>query len=167
MERSEVLSRVRAHCTRVGSAVLLDEPGGLFFDVPSGKSLPLNLAELERAEERRDKQTGRPYLLVVYGDGRQLALSDAGIAFAPDFRNSGPIGELPQAVCLADFRTLLDRVKHELYGHPDRPPGRDAVKVVMMCIAILDGARAVGFDVGREEQELEHHLAELERRSAR
>jgi hypothetical protein len=36
----------------------------------------------------------------------------------------------------------------------------------MSCLAILDGARRLGFDVGREEKELERHLTELEKRSA-
>jgi hypothetical protein len=36
----------------------------------------------------------------------------------------------------------------------------------MICIAILDGARAVGFDVGDLEGELEKSLDEVERRTA-
>jgi hypothetical protein len=36
----------------------------------------------------------------------------------------------------------------------------------MICIATLDGARAVGFDVGDLEEELEKSLTEIERRSA-
>jgi hypothetical protein len=35
----------------------------------------------------------------------------------------------------------------------------------MVCIAILDGARAVGFDVADLEDELERSLNELERRT--
>jgi len=35
----------------------------------------------------------------------------------------------------------------------------------MICIATLDGARAVGFDVGDLEGELEKSLAEIERRA--
>jgi hypothetical protein len=34
-----------------------------------------------------------------------------------------------------------------------------------LCIAILDGARAAGFEVGREEAELEALLRELEKRA--
>jgi hypothetical protein len=60
----------------------------------------------------------------------------------------------------------LQRLKHELYGHPDEPPTKGAARLVMMCLAILDGARAAGFEVGREEQELEVHLRELEQRQA-
>jgi len=35
----------------------------------------------------------------------------------------------------------------------------------MICIAILDGARAVGFEVGDLEGELEKSLNELEKRT--
>jgi hypothetical protein len=36
--------------------------------------------------------------------------------------------------------------------------------MIMICIATLDGARAVGFDVGDLEGELEKGLDEIERR---
>jgi len=156
--------RIRAHCSRPGSAVLFDEPGGLLLDVPTGKSLALGAAGLERVEEKKNAETGAAYLVLYYGDGRQLALTDAGVAFAPDFRNVGAIAELPQAVCLSDFHTLLGRVRHELHGHPDRAPSREVPSLLMSCIAILDGARAAGFDIGREEREAEHELEALERR---
>jgi hypothetical protein len=37
--------------------------------------------------------------------------------------------------------------------------------MIMICIATLDGARAVGFDVGDWEGELEKSLGEIERRT--
>lgn len=167
MDRSEKLARLRAFLARPNPPVLFDEPGRMLLDVSSGKTLALDLAELEGVEERVDRGSGRPYLVLRFGDGRRLALTDAGIAFAPDFRNSGPVPELPEAVCFRDWSLLLARLEHELYAHPDREPSRDTVGLVMACIAVLDGARAQGFDVGREERRLETHLAELERRAPR
>jgi hypothetical protein len=38
--------------------------------------------------------------------------------------------------------------------------------MVMICIATLDGARALGFDVSDLEGELEKSLREIERRTA-
>lgn len=163
--RAQQLAKLRDHCTRSSHAVLFDEPGGLLLDVASGRTLLLDLPGLSSLDERRDRDTGRAYLLLVYGDGRRLALSEAGIAFPPDTRNTGALPDLPEAVCLRDYRGLLERLKHELYGHPDREPDRNTVRLLMMCIAVLDGARAAGFDVGREERELESHLRELERRA--
>jgi hypothetical protein len=37
--------------------------------------------------------------------------------------------------------------------------------MMMVCIATLDGARAVGFDIGDLEGELEKSLNEIDRRS--
>ncbi|MFZ5472250.1 MAG: hypothetical protein ACOZIN_22690 [Myxococcota bacterium] len=165
-ERSQKQARLRAYCQRPGSAVLFDETAGLFIDVPSGKSLSADAGELEHLEERTNSQTGQPYLALAYGDGRSLALAEMGVAFAPDCRQTGPLPELPAAVCWKDFFGLRDRLKHELYGHPEQAPTRNTVKLVMMCLAVLDGARAAGFEVGKEERELEVHLAELERRGA-
>jgi hypothetical protein len=36
--------------------------------------------------------------------------------------------------------------------------------MMMICIATLDGARAVGFDVGDLERELEKSLIEIDRK---
>ncbi|MBS1152550.1 MAG: hypothetical protein H6Q89_4248, partial [Myxococcaceae bacterium] len=98
-------------------------------------------------------------------DGRALALTSGGIAFAPVFTHTGVLEELPAALCWSDFQPLLQQLKHELYGPPDVAPSGATVRVLMCCLAIIDGARAAGFDVGREEAELEWHLKELERRA--
>lgn len=163
--RSEKLAAVRAYCQAHPRAVLFDEPGGALFDVFGVKTLEVDAADLQRVEPREDRDTKAPYLLLVFGSGRQLALTEAGIGFAPDFRNTGPVEDLPQVVCFRDYVGLLDRLKHDLYGHADQEPTKATLKLLLMCIAILDGARGAGFDIGREERELEKHLAELEKRA--
>jgi hypothetical protein len=101
-------------------------------------------------------------------DGRQIALVDpGGVAFAPSSTNTGPIEDLPPVVCLRDFLALKQRVDHYLYAHPDEAPPREALDALMLSIAILDGARAVGFDVGDLEGDLEKSLNELERRTSK
>ena len=163
--RSEQLQKLRAYCQRPGSAVFFDEPGQVLMDVFSTKSRPLKLANLEAVEERQNRQTQNPYLALRYDDGTELGLSEVGIAFAPLLVNTGPLPELPPVVCFRDYTSILERLKHELYGHREVEPTQGTVKLLMMCIAIIDGARAQGFDIGREERELEHHLKELEGRA--
>jgi len=163
--RSGQLAAVRAYCQAHPQTVMFDEPGEALFDVPGVKTLPLRAADLAAVETLQDQDTHQPYLRLTLGDGRQFALTAAGIALAPDFRNTGPLEDLPAAVCFRDYRGLLDRLRHDLYGHADEPPTRATVKLMMMCLAIVDGARALGFDVGREERELETHLDELEKRA--
>jgi len=164
--RPEDRSLLQAFCGRPSPAVLFDETAPSLMDVFSAKELPLRPGALVAVESRQAKDTGAAYLALRYDDGRELALTDAGIAFAPSFKHTGELPGLPAAFCFRDYRALLDAFKHMLYGHPDTPPTRDTAVLLMTCIAVLDGAREAGFDIGREEPELEAHLAELERRSA-
>lgn len=155
--------RLRVHCARPPRSVLYDEAAGLLLDLPSGKKLALPDAELEALEERIDERTASPLLGLLLKDGRAFALADVGIAFAPVFTNTGALEELPPAVCWSDFRTMVTQLKVDLYGLPG--PDAGTVRVLMCCLAIVDGARAIGFEVGPEELELEWHLKELERRA--
>ena len=160
-----VREQLRGHCARPPRSALYDEDAGLLLDVASGKTIAVPDAQVQAIEARADNRTARPYLALLMQDGRALALTEAGIAFAPVFLNTGPLEELPTAVCWNDFHTLVQQLKHELYGHPDSEVGAATVRVLMCCLAIVDGARAAGFEVGREEAELEWHLKELERRA--
>ena len=164
--RAGQLAAIRSFSAKLAGSVLFDEGGESLMDALSGKAIPIDAGNLVSVEQRTKEGTGEPYLLLTYGDGRQLALADVGIAFAPDTRNTGELTDLPPVVCFRDYATLLGRLKHELFGHADREPARGTVALVMSCLAILDGARHLGFDVGREERELETHLEELEKRSA-
>ena len=159
------LALIQRFCTARAAAVLFDEASASLMDVHSAKAFGLGLQTLMRVEEKQNRETGASYLLLVYDDGRQLALTDVGLAFPPDFRNTGPLPELPSVVCFRDFTTLFERFKHQVYGHPDQQPDRDLVRLLMLCIAILDGARAMGFDVGREEKEVEWQLERLEKQA--
>ncbi len=155
---------IAAFCTAHPTWVLLDEESGTLLEVATGKRLRIPLGEVAEAVCRTNAQTQAPYLLLQLADQRELALCDAGIAFPP-VAPGGPGGpELPAVVCLKDFRTVRDAIAHALFGHRDEKPGRDAVEAVMLALAILEGARRVGFDVGEEERELDLLLTELERR---
>ena len=146
--------------------VLYNEDSATILDVSSGKSIRLAWNDLKAFEEKIHPETQEPYLVLFFESGLQLALVDpGGIAFAPSTENSGPIESLPQVVCLRDFLTLKNRIDHYLYDHPDQPPPRECLDMVMICIATLDGARALGFDVSDLEGELEKSLREIERRT--
>src|SRR5438270_41892 len=82
---SAKLAAVRAYCQTHQRSVLFDEPGEALFDVFGVKTLALRAADLQSVESLADRDTRAPYLRLVLGDGRELALTDAGIAFAPDF----------------------------------------------------------------------------------
>lgn len=156
--------RLSVHCARAPRSVLYSEELESLLDVPSGKTLKLPEAEIAALDERIDPKTGLPLLGLLLKDGRAFALADVGIAFAPVFTNTGELAALPSAVCLNDLRTFVAQLKHDLYSEAGLP-NTGTVRELMCCLAILDGARAIGFEVGAEGNELEWHLKELERRA--
>jgi len=158
-------TKVRAWTDGHKQAVLYDEPESRFLDVASGKGIKLPWHDLTAFEEKIHPETKDTYVILLFENGGQLALVDpGGVAFAPSTENTGPVQDLPPVVCLKDFFTLKGRVDHYLYDHPDQPPPRECLDLILICIATLDGARAVGFEVGDLEGELEKSLHEIERR---
>ena len=145
-------------------ALGFDGETGLLLDVAAQKTLRLDWSRVAWLEERTDADSGRPYLAVALGDGASLALADQGLAFAPLTDSTGPLPGLPRAVCLRDLQAAVGRLTHFLVDHPDDPPGPGHVETFRFCLAVVDGARAVGFDVGPEERRLERILNELEAR---
>jgi hypothetical protein len=148
-------------------AVLYDEMSATLLDLASGKSIALRWRDVIGFEEKVHPESQENYGVLLFENGTQIALVDpGGVAFAPSTENSGAIQSLPPVVCLRDFLTLKQRVDHHLYDHPDQPPPRECLDMIMICIATLDGARAVGFDVGDLEGDLEKSLNEVERRAS-
>ena len=159
--------KVREWADKHKHAVLYDEPESTFLDVASGKLIKVAWRDLTAFEEKIHPETKDPYIVLLFESSKQLALvNPGGVAFAPSTENTGPLQDLPPVVCLKDFFTLKNRVDHYLYDHADEPPPRECLDLVMICIATLDGARAVGFDVGDLEGELEKSLDEIERRKS-
>ena len=157
--------KVREWADKHKHVVLYDEPESTFLDVVSGKRIKIAWRDLKGFEDKIHPETNDAYIVLLFENGTQLALVDpGGIAFAPSTKNTGPLQNVPPVVCLRDFMTLKQRVDHYLYDHADEPPPRECLDLVMICIATLDGARAVGFDVGDLEGELEKSLDEIERR---
>lgn len=146
------------------ASVAYDPASGTLLDVFSGKSLALDLAGVASIEERADRDTGRPYLSVRRADGAEIALADQGIAFAPATGGTGPLEGLPAAVCFRDLAGAEGRLTHLLLDHPGEPPDRAHLGLFLFCLAVVDGARAAGFDVSAEERRLERLLGELEAR---
>jgi hypothetical protein len=163
----EAKAKLRAWADAHRHAVLYDEENPSLMDVASGKTIRLPWQDLKAFEEKVHPETQDNYLVMLFESGNQIALVDpGGVAFAPSTENTGPLRDLPPVVCLKDFFTLKSRLDHYLYGHPDEPPPKEVLDLVMICIATLDGAREVGFDIGDLEEALEKSLKEVERRTS-
>ena len=162
----QIKAKVRGWASLHSGVIHFDAINGILLDVASGKRLQVDWAGVSNFEEKIHPESRETYLVMMFDEGSQIALADpGGIAFAPSTENTGPIANLPPVVCLRDFLTLKSRVDHSLYDHPDEPPPRECLELLMICIATLDGARAVGFDVGDFEGGLEKSLTEIERRT--
>ena len=162
----EAKRKVSAWVDKHKGAVLFDEESSMLLDTASGRKTSIPWRDLAAFEEKFHPETQDSYLVLLFEDGKQIALVDpGGVAFAPSLENTGPLPDSPPVVCLRDFHTLKPRIDHYLYEHPDDPPPKETLDLVMLCIAILDGARAVGFDIADLEGELEKSLNEIERRT--
>lgn len=164
LDRAAQRALVERYVRERPGSVLLDPAGPALLDVFSGKALPLDFALVSSVEERVDADTGRPYLAVALDGEREIAIADPGIAFAPVTAATGPLEGVPRAVCFRDLAAAEARLTHFLLGHPDEPADRTHLALFMFCLATVDGARAVGFEVSAEERRLERILGELEAR---
>lgn len=162
-ERTAQQATVERHARAHPGSVLFDGDATL-LDVASGKALALDWGRVTAVEERRDSETGRPWVAISRDDGSEVGLADAGLAFAPVTTATGSIPGLPRAVCFRDLAAAEARLTHFLVDHPGEPPSRDHVAMFLFCLAVVDGARTVGFDVSSEERRLDRLLAELETR---
>jgi hypothetical protein len=142
-------------------AAIFEEKSARLLETATGKELQVVYDQVSVAEEKQSAQRTAPYLLLVFHDGRQVALADVGFAFAPSTVNTGPLPDLPPVLCFRDFHHLAQGVQHLL---EEEGREREALAGVMVCIALLDGARAVGLPVDREERQLEALLRQLEER---
>ena len=161
-------AKVRQWAQRHRHAALYAEEDSTPLDVASGKTVQFSWRDVQAFEEKVHPETQDSYLVLLFENGRQIAMVDpGGVAFAPSTTNTGPLSDLPPVVCLRDFQTLVGRIEHYLYAHTDEAPSKECLDLVMICLAILDGARAIGFDVGDLEKQLDKSLRELERRSSK
>ena len=163
-DRPAAQARVERFSREHPQAVLYDPTAATLLDVPSGKPLPLDWSILSAIGDGVDQDTRRPYLVLAREDGRSVALADQGIVFAPSIASTGPIAGLPNAVCFRDMESAEAQLVHYLRDHPDDPPNQNHVSLFAFCLAVVDGARDVGFDVSREERRLEGLLKDLEGR---
>jgi hypothetical protein len=150
---------VKNWCDKNRHVVMYEE--GLLLDVYSGK--PLALDQIADAVEKTAGDTGEKYIVMAFEDGRQIALSAAGIAWPPNQRNLPRPMALPPVVCWRDFNNVSGQVKHVIEEHRDEPPSREVLDMLLYCIALLDGARVAGFDTGAEEGRIEGYLDAIEK----
>jgi hypothetical protein len=129
----------------------------------SGKSMTFAPGAITKLEEARDGIQGSRYLRICLDDGRNFAMAGVGFVFAPSFVSTGPLTDCPPTACMMDFDKLFHHLKH-LVDEADQGRGQEAMQVLMILLAYLDGARAIGLDISPEERRVEAQLEKLESR---
>ena len=99
------------------------------------------------------------YLNLVFENGNELVLSHAGFAFSPSFVSTGKVDGLPEVLCFQDYQRFQIHLDH-LYKNPQQK--KEALRALMSCMALLEGAKLVGLDISAEEKTLEPILNWLE-----
>lgn len=163
-DRAAQKAQVERYVRERPAALLLDADAPSVLDVGAGKVLPLDWRRVARVAAMAQADTGAPYLVLLRDDGRQVILADVGVAFEPLTASTGPLPGLPPVVCFRDFAAVEARLTHALLDHPDDAVDRGHLDLLLFLIALVDGARAVGFDVSREERRLEALAGEIEAR---
>src|SRR5438552_6551843 len=162
--KAKVLEFTRRPFAAVAAIEDADGMGARLLEPGTGKELRIRWGEIAQIEERASPMRAAPYLVLVLEDGRQVALADVGFAFAPSTVNTGPLPDLPPTMCFRDFRHLSSGVE-QLFEEEGRE--REILGAILLCIALLDGARATGFEVSREERVLDGLLKQLEQRGVK
>jgi hypothetical protein len=127
----------------------------------SGKTLSFAWDALQNAEARQHPATRTTYYALTLDDGRAFAISSLGFIFAPSFASTGPLPDCPSAACFLDFHKLYRHLEH-LAREDHEAQKSEALQVLFVLLAFLDGARAIGLDVSEEERLLEPILTRLE-----
>jgi len=127
----------------------------------SQKEITFQAKQIQEVVPKQNKlKPGEFYLILLLEMGAQLVLAQQGFVFPPDFSNTGPLPLPSQVYCMQDFQDLYRKLRH-VGAEANRR--REALDLIMILIAILDGARAVGLKVDEESRKVEDVLSVLEK----
>ncbi len=161
MDRKAFLARMTAWLAAnpLAFAHRVDGDAVTLVERATEKTRVLSGDDVLEIHEKRNKITGVAYPILVFENGEQLAVTDIGFGFAPSFASAGEVPGAPEVVSFGDFQKLFVEAQR---AAEDPARRRDALDLMMVCITIVDGARAIGFEVGPEEDRLERMLRRLE-----
>tara|TARA_B100000959_G_C14527203_1_gene437933 strand:+ start:91 stop:579 length:489 start_codon:yes stop_codon:yes gene_type:complete len=156
------LSNIKAWLTKHPGIFACEEEGSelVLMEIATARFLTLNENNIAALEEKKNSELiGQTYMVILFEQGSQLVLSQQGFAFAPDFSNTGPIPVPSQVFCLQDIYHFLNNLQVVMEDENRR---KEALEITMLLIALLDGARQVGLDMGKEEQQVDTMLKKIE-----
>lgn len=126
----------------------------------TGKQIAFDAGTVSQCRFTPHPQGLNDYLNLVFENGTEIVLCHAGIAFSPSFVSTGPFSDAPPVSCMTDYVTL-SRNLQDITADPQRKA--ESLLLFNVLISILDGAKAIGMDVGLEEEDLERKLSAFEK----
>lgn len=127
----------------------------------SQKQIMLDTNRITQFRRKDNPQGFGEYLNLVFDDGLEIVLCQAGLAFSPNFASTGPLADAPPVTCLSDYHLLLTTLN---VLSADKTRRGEAIALFQVLISILDGAKRIGLDVGVEEEALDRLLTTFELR---
>ncbi len=132
----------------------------IFNELASLKTFSFDITEIVEHQLTPHPHGFADYLNLVFRNQTQIVLTHAGLAFAPDFQNTGPLDDAPGVVCMMDY--------YQMYNHlvdlsQIEEQAGQALRLFEVLIAILDGAKKIGLNVDAEEAQLDKLLSEFEK----
>lgn len=112
-----------------------------------GRSLSFDAKNVEEVLSRYDSD-GRHFLQVNFLDGRKILLTERLVGFKPAETAGLDLRKLPKVVTTPDLVSVIEAIEESVNTHGHRAEEIDVLRRVFD--SVLNGAEAVGFEVGAE-----------------
>jgi len=117
------------------------------FQKVDGRSLRFSLQKVEEVLSRQDSE-GRGFLQINFVDGRKILLTERLVGFKPAEISGLDLRKLPKVVTTPDLVSVIEAIEESVNTHGYRAEEVDVLRRVFD--AVLNGAEAIGFEVGPE-----------------
>ncbi|MCB0351690.1 MAG: hypothetical protein KDD38_10935 [Bdellovibrionales bacterium] len=111
------------------------------------RSISFASSKIEEVLSRQDSD-GRDFLQVNFLDGRKILITERLVGFKPAETAGLDLRKLPKVVTTPDLVSVVEAIEESVNGHGHRAEEIDVLRRVFD--SVLNGAEAVGFEVGAE-----------------
>jgi hypothetical protein len=112
-----------------------------------GRSIRFSIDQIEEVLSRQDAE-GNDFLQVNFVDGKKILVTEKLVGFKPAETSGLDLRKLPKVVTTPDLVSVVEAIEESVNNHGYRSEEIDVLRRVFD--SVLNGAEAVGFDVGSE-----------------
>jgi hypothetical protein len=111
------------------------------------RSISFSVSKVEEVLSRQDAE-GRDFLQVNFIDGKKILITEKLVGFKPAETAGLDLRKLPKVVTTPDLVSVVEAIEESVNSHGHRAEEIDVLRRVFD--SVLNGAEAVGFEVGAE-----------------